>query len=711
MNWCTRVIALALCAGPLSLHAQNRQQASDSAQRLPEVSITATRTDQSILRLPLAVTRVPKADLRATAGFGLDEALRTTPGVLAQSRYGTSDVRITIRGFGARGAGDRSNAGTSRGIRVLIDGIPETEPDGRTSFDQIDLAAAEGVDIIRSNASAVWGNAAGGVVNVLTLPPAGDRGVEFETQMGGMGLARYIARMRTPVGQGIAYGNFVNTNFDGWRAHSSARRALVNLGIVGPIGDRTRIGVFASAANNLSHIPGPLTQAEVDADPMAANASYASRDERRYNRVGRLAVTLDHDLDSAITLSTMAYVNPKYLQRSERGTFRDFNRYHVGGNVTARARWTLSPSVGSTLLVGADEAYQDGAILFYGLSATNGRGTDLRDNKGEGANNVGVFAQEELLIGARLSLTLGARYDNASYYYRSYINPALNASKSFRRLTPKLGASWLLDGLHSIYANVGGGIEVPAGNETDPAPPLDATTAINPLLEPIRSTTYELGLKSLGTPVAGSALRLVYDVALYNTEVSNEIIPYRGGRFYFTAGKARRSGAELGLGVETSVGLSVMSSLTLSRNRYVQYVVDSSYYSAALAGRTADYSDNKIVGVPSTFANGEVGYTLPIKMPLRLTAGAQYVGEYFADDANSVHVPAYTLLNVGAQLPRELTLGSGVTLRGFVRVNNVTDRQHIGSAFLNPDVVNGQPVAFEPGMPRTVVVSFTVGRR
>ena len=81
------------------------------------------------------------------------EALSRVPGVVAQSRYGTSDIRLMIRGFGARGAGDRSNSGTTRGVRVLIDGFPETEPDGRTSLDQLDLAAAEGIEVIRSNAS------------------------------------------------------------------------------------------------------------------------------------------------------------------------------------------------------------------------------------------------------------------------------------------------------------------------------------------------------------------------------------------------------------------------------------------------------------------------------------------------------------------------------------------------------------------------------
>jgi hypothetical protein len=137
---------------------------------LPSVSVTATRNPSSILTTPLAITKVTAPDLRGVSGAGLEDALARVPGVIAQSRYGTSDVRLIIRGFGARGAGDRSNAGTSRGIRVLLDGFPETEPDGRTAFDQIDLATAEAVEVVRSNAGSVWGNAAGGVVNILTMP-------------------------------------------------------------------------------------------------------------------------------------------------------------------------------------------------------------------------------------------------------------------------------------------------------------------------------------------------------------------------------------------------------------------------------------------------------------------------------------------------------------------------------------------------------------
>ena len=292
------VSGLLLSTSLTSVAVAQRVSERDTVTTLPGVTVSATRSPSSILTTPLAITKLNAPELRSVSGFGLDEALSRVPGVIAQSRYGTSDIRLMIRGYGARGAGDRSNSGTSRGVRVLLDGFPETEPDGRTALDQLDLGTAEAVEVIRSNASSLWGNAAGGVVNVITVPRMTAPSYEFQPIYGGFGLARFAARTSMPIGNGtgVVYANFTNTTFDGWRDHSDARRALVNGGAVGQVGDRTRLGLFLSAANNLMHVPGPLTQAQVDADPNQANPTYLQRDERRYNRVGRLGVSVDHEV-------------------------------------------------------------------------------------------------------------------------------------------------------------------------------------------------------------------------------------------------------------------------------------------------------------------------------------------------------------------------------------------------------------------------------
>ena len=690
-----------------------RADSRDSAQALPGVTVSATRSPSRILTTPLAVTKLTAPEVRSVSGFGLDEALSRVPGVIAQSRYGTSDIRLMIRGYGARGAGDRSNSGTSRGVRVLLDGFPETEPDGRTALDQLDLAASEGVEVIRSNASALWGNAAGGVVNVTTMPSTRTPTFEAQPMFGGFGLARYAARTSTPVGSdGVLWANFTNTSYDGWREHSDARRALVNGGAVGRVGDRTRLGLYFTAANNLMHVPGPLTRAQVDDDPDQANVTYLQRDERRYNRVGRLGVSVDHDLSSTFTLSSMLYVNPKYLQRSERNTFRDFTRYHVGGNIVARKTLATS-ATRSVMRLGLDEAYQDGTILFYTLSPTGGRGTTLTDNKGEGANNFGIFLQDELSIGGRLTLLLGARYDAVAYTYRSFLPspPVRSDRRDFSRVSPKLGASWLVGESSSIYANVGGGIEVPAGNETDPTPGAPPAL-LNPLLDPIRSTTYEIGTRFIPSVSRARPIALGYDLALYDIEVTNEIVPYNGGRYYLTAARARRQGIEVGLDLRSTAGVFANAALTFSRNRYLDYVVDSAVIFPAdptKAGKRADYSDNDVVGLPTALANVELGTTVPGITSARVKAGIEYFGRYFADDANSVSVPAYTILNLTAEL-RDPVAVAGLRVRGFVSLRNLTDRRYIGSAFLNPDLVGGAPAAFEPGTPRNLVLSISLGR-
>jgi iron complex outermembrane recepter protein len=703
---------LVVAAPALAAQGPDTTGTDSAAVTLAPITVTATRTFRTLFEVPLAVSRVDKRRLFGTSGYGLNDALQLVPGVVAQSRYGSSDVRITIRGFGARGAGDRSNAGTSRGIRVLLDGFPETEPDGRTSFDGIDLAAAQGVEVVRSNASATWGNAAGGVIDVSTLPEFNRGFVGLEGMGGGSGLRRIVARAGVLVEPGRLSASFVRTDFDGWREHSASRRSLLNLALVTPFARRTRLGVFLVGSANLFRIPGPLTRAQADSAPWQANAVYAQRDERRDNLVGRIGVALDHAFRERQSVSAMVFVSPKRLRRSERGTFRDFTRYHLGGNVVYRLVTRLGPRASGALVAGVDQAYQDGAILFYSLTPAGTRGDTLRADRREGAGNVGVFVQEEVTAG-RIGLTLGARFDDITYSYQDYLDPSLDARKSFRGVTPKLGFNYRLTPVHSLYASVGGGVEAPAGNETDPASTFgqDTVTAINPLLEPIRSTTYEVGTKhtvGLGAGGAGLLRLVAYDVALYQTDVRNEIVPYRGGRFYFTAGRVRRRGAELGLRLEAAGGVSCATALAWADHRYTRYVVDSVHYGRP--GVFADYSGNRVVGVPDVTYAASLTLAPAALRPFRVQVGVQGTSSYFADDANQVSVPAFRTVSLTVGVEDAHPLGAAA-VRGFVTVSNLFDRHYLASAFLNPDVVGGQAVAFEPGLPRQLLVAISLTNR
>lgn len=690
--------------------AQTGEMSDSTVYYLSQITVSAARYPENIMQIPYAVTVLGKKQVEAPRGYGLDEILRTVPGVLAQSRYGSQDVRLTIRGFGARGAGDRSNSGTSRGIKILLDGIPETEPDGRTSFDLIDPNITEGVEVIRSNASALWGNASGGVIDISTVPDFSTPFAAATETFGSYGLNNFILRTGTPLGKGKLYGSFSNVNFNGWRKHSSSSRSLVNLGILSKPDETSALGIFITGASDIFHIPGPLTRAQFDSNPQMANPTYEARDERRFNRLGRIGVSFEKDINESNSISALAYINPKYLQRSERGTFRDFTRYHTGGNLIYSNTANPTGDIENRFSLGMDEAYQDGAILFYSLSPANGRGSDLRDNKREGANSFGAFFQNEITFLDKVGLTLGLRYDNVTYFYESYISQTNNyQKKSFEKFTPKAGIVYRITPLQSIYANVGGGIEVPAGNETDPAGTYgqDTVYLINPLLEPITSTTFEVGTRAI-LPVQGFINSASYDLALYYIGIKNDIIPYRGGRFYFTAGRTHRAGLEASTMLSFFHSLSLTGSLSYSINKYDEYRVDSVHYSLSGAGKFADYSGNRTAGVPEVFYSAGVVYQPKFLFGIYLKFDFNGVGRYFADDANKTEVPSYNIINASVGFD-DLRISDHLSLKGLFGINNLTDQKYAASAFVNPDVIGGSPVYLEPGLPMNFSASVSVG--
>jgi iron complex outermembrane recepter protein len=654
---------------------------------LKEVVVTGSRIPEEVLRTPAAISVVDRRSFANTRGISLKDALGRVPGVFVQSRGGAQDVRVTIRGFGARGNGERSNAGNMRGIRVMSDGVPITEPDGRSSLDLVDLGAADRIEISRSNSSTLYGNASGGVVHLRTDLSFDRPGFEYLQRGGSFGYHREQGKLEFTAGAGRGMLSLLNSNFDGWRAHSSSSATLGQLRFATPVSDATRIGLMLDGVSDLNRFPGALTRAELDSLPEQADPRFVARDERRANRVGRVAMSVDQTRGRQ-DVNALVFVEPKVLQRSERNRFRDFTRYHVGGSGTWTMTTPWSDAWQGTTLVGVDEAFQDGAILFYDLD-NGARGTTLIANKREAANSAGAFLQQEVRWSERWAVRLAARFDHLRYISEDHQDPALDAAKTFRRWTPKGSLAWM-SAHNTIYAALGGGVEAPAFNEIDPPPPFDTLTSLNPFLEAMRSTTYEVGAKgALARETLLGSLR--YDAALYWIDVRNEIVPFAGGAFFQTAGRSRRRGAELGLGWTPGRGIDLESAVTVSDNEYVDYRND-----------LGDFSGNETPGLPSVTASGALRYRH--SSGASASATVEHVGRYFDDDTNSDEgrTAAYTLL--GATLGLERSVGVG-TVSAFVAGDNLTDEDYVASVFINGLFDAGQPPGrrgrfFEPGLPR-----------
>jgi len=680
----TAFLGAALAGWPASALAQ---EPGTAVTVIDTVRVQRDRLPADALRAPIAITEIRASEYDTERQIGLDEALDGVPGVVAQSRGGAQDVRITIRGFGARGAGDRSNAGTTRGIRIQLDGFPLTEPDGRTSLDLADLGAIERIRVVRSNASALFGSASGGLIDLATQSRVGPRSWALRSSFGSFGMQRQHAVGVLPFASSSVRVSFSDTRFDGWRRHSASATTSAQASVFSDLGPRTTLGVFLAATRNHNRQPGALTRAEFDADPRQADPAYVAIDARRENTIGRVAARLQHAPRPDDLLSIGAFVEPKGLHRAERNRFRDFTRFHTGGNVLYRWAPPLAPPLRVRITSGVDEAFQDGAALFYDLTPGGDRGTILESNTREAIHNLGFYSQVELQPAPRWEVSAGGRYDLVRFIFEDFQAPQLSASRTMRRFSPRLAASYRVRPGHSVYAAFASGIEAPAFNEVDPPPPFDTRMGLNPFLEPAHSFTFEIGTKGVHALRADGKSHLRWDLALYGLQVYNDIIPNANGAFYTTAGRSRRAGVEVGGELRLANGVHARLACSVSRNVYLEYRNDSGVF-----------DDNESAGIPPLVVDAKLGWES--QAGVFAEAGTHVLGAYWADDANRARVPAYAIAGVTVGARR--TLGVG-TLEAYAGVENLFDERYVASVFING--IDGR--FFEPGMERSFLAGLS----
>lgn len=648
---------------------------------LGEVEVVAHRAGGELLNLPMAVTIVDFKDIDLKRKLSLSDVLNV-PGLLVQSRAGSQDVRITVRGFGSRGYGDKSNAGTIRGIKILVDGFPETEPDGRTSLDFVDLLAVEKVEIIRSNSSTLFGNASGGIINFETVKPRNSF-FELSSTVGSFGLFQSNLKVgrNFESGEALVYGTL--SNFDGWRENSATQKKQIYSVLRLNVDKQTNLRIITGFTSNLFHIPGPLTLDEFLLNPNKANAVYLQRRERRYNRIGKIGINLTSSFGQKHSFETRLYFVPKVLQRSERNTFRDFNRYFLGAGLTyvySSESVILKPKV----FVGYDDSYQDGTILFYTLK--NGeRGDSLRTNKREGARSGGFFARFELQPFDGVVFSFGGRYDFQMYLSEIYPSAVNRQTQSdilkLNHFTPSFSLLFKMGKSNSVYLTLSGGVENPAFNEVDPPPEL-SNVNLNPFLKPMSSQTWELGFKGASVfenfPISG----FLYSFSIFQIKIQNEIVPYANGSWFFSAGESRRRGFEFGGEIDFKKWADLKFALTYIDARYIKYEND-----------LGDHANKFVPGIPKLWGNVDLKFEF---RPFVLNSGISYVGKYFADDLNEVEVSDYVVANVSAGVEFKLTKFKFLFVFG---VNNLTNKKYISSVFINPR--RKLPYAYiEPGLPR-----------
>ena len=241
--------------------------------QLPELNVTVTRTSEPLERVPFAVGVLDREDLvRGQQTVGIDEALNNLPGVVVANRYNYSlDQRISIRGFGSR-----SNFGV-RGLKILVDGIPQTLPDGQSQLTNVDFASMERAEVLRGSSSSLYGNASGGVISFETERAAEGPFAQRVRVQGGEGKRGgdgfYKWQSWTSGRSGDVSGTLSISQFkaDGFRQHSAGEFRQLNAGGDWLMGGSTIGTVRLSLADNPeAENPGALTRTEYNANPDSA---------------------------------------------------------------------------------------------------------------------------------------------------------------------------------------------------------------------------------------------------------------------------------------------------------------------------------------------------------------------------------------------------------------------------------------------------------
>src|SRR5690606_31640327 len=393
--------------GPAA-HAQIRPQLPP----LEEIVVTSTRLETTLDQVPAAVSVVSKDDIQlGRQQLGLDESLSRLPGLLMQNRFNfAQDLRVSIRGFGAR-----ANFGI-RGVKILVDGIPETLPDGQGSVDGIDLGATNQIEVIRGPSSSLYGNASGGVISLTTEPPSSEPFAEVHASAGRYGYQR-VQLKAGGSGERVGYLlNASNTQYDGYRELSRfENRQLTGRFNIDLDKDRDLLAVLNLTDQPVSDDPGGLTAQLAAENPRAAWPTHVTFRAGEALEQQRIGFVYTMPLGERHSLSARNYYVWRDFENSlafQNGGIVTFERFYAGGGVSYAydGFWLDRPN---RLVVGFDyDDQDDDRRRFNNMAGERGA---MTFDQNESFRSLGLFVQNELSINENLTLTMGLRLDEIEY--------------------------------------------------------------------------------------------------------------------------------------------------------------------------------------------------------------------------------------------------------------------------------------------------------
>jgi iron complex outermembrane receptor protein len=683
--------------------------AAAHAQEMPVVPqepvvVTGVRVETRVLDAPAAIGVVDADTIRgAGPQVNLSESLVRVPGISVLNRQNyAQDLQLSVRGFGSR-----STFGI-RGVRVIVDGIPATMPDGQGQASAISLSSAARIEVLRGPLALLYGNAAGGVVQVFTAEAAAVPTVSGSLAAGSFGQRREQLQVSTSSGPHGLIVDASHFTTDGYREHSAARRDVVNAKWTWQLAEATRVATVVNVFDQPEALdPLGLTRAQWEENPRQAPAIAFTQNSRKSVRQTQAGTVVDHRLDADTTLNARIYAGERNLDNAlavppaaqapatSSGGIVAFERRYAGAGLQVARRFTLGPGASARILAGIDhDRMRDDRQGYLNLHGTRGA---LKRDEDDRVSNTDLLLQSSLDVGERWSALAGVRSSRVRFETRDRFvapgNPDDSGELSYRATNPVAGVTWHASPLLNVYANLGRGFETPTFTELAYR---NGASGLNTDLAASRSRHGELGAKWRGPAQA-------LDVALFDIRTDDEIVVDAnvGGRSTFrNAGPTVRRGAEMTYGARLGPELRASLAFTVLRARF-----DAAFSSGAGAAAVPVARGNRLPGTPDRSAFAELAYQ-PLGPWRGLTAALEvaHIGRIFVNDANEDSAPPATVLNLRASFKR--TFGA-LEIEPLVRLENATDRRYAGSVIVN----EANRRYFEPAPGRNWLVAVSARYR
>jgi len=688
-------------------NAVHSEAPTTSAATLAPVVVTATRVQQNAFEIPASIDAVSATALdRNKLGISLAESLNAVPGVLVRDRLDyAQDQQVSVRGFGAR-----AQFGIV-GVRLYVDGVPATMPDGAGQASHFNLNSADRIEILRGPFSSLYGNAAGGVIQIFTADGAAPPELGVEGVGGSFGTWRSSITGSGTAGKLDYTADYTHFSTDGYRDHSRARRDSGNA----KFGYQLAQGNHLTLVTNTVSIPeaqdeGALTRGQFDATPSQAAPSAIQYNTRKSTEQTQIGLIDEQALSSTQSLRLTTYYGHRIVKQFQSittgaqsnplspGGVIDLHNGYFGGDL----RWTDKTQLfgrALTLVAGVDydrlESHRRGYENYIGT--TLGVQGALRRDEQDTLYNIDEYLQADWRIAQRWSLVAGVRHSqvdiDSNDYYITDSNPNDSGAVAFSATLPVVGVMFRASDQVHFYADYGQGLDTPTFDNLAYQP--NGASGLNFALQPARTGTGEIGTK-----VRFNA-RNQMNVAYFRSITRDEIVVATagGGRStYQNAGRTRRQGAEM----EFDTALSDRWHWQLAYT-YLDAIYRQSYLTCTSRSCTTPTTTvpagNRITGIPQSSLNTALRWGRDTGFNAALEVS--YLSNLEVNDVNTAGAPAYGLVGLNGGYVWDLPK---MRIKSFVRVDNLAGTNYVGAIVVNDS--NGQ--YFQPGSSRAAYAGMSL---